>query len=72
MLTKILLFSGGSDSVLIYHLYKPDYLVYVNLHTRYSEEEIRKIDPKESFLSAKLDIKIYNNIKKYIKKLLYN
>lgn len=47
MLTKILLFSGGSDSVLIYHLYKPDYLVYVNLHTRYSEEEIRKIESSE-------------------------
>ena len=42
-LTKILLFSGGSDSVLINYLWKPDYLVYVNMHTRYSEEEINKI-----------------------------
>ncbi len=42
-LTKVLLFSGGSDSVLISHLYEPDYLVYINMHTRYSEEEINKI-----------------------------
>lgn len=42
-LTKVLLFSGGSDSVLISHLYEPDYLVYINMHTRYSEEEIKKI-----------------------------
>lgn len=41
--TKILLFSGGSDSVLISYLYQPDYLVYINMHTRYSEEEIKKI-----------------------------
>lgn len=41
--TKILLFSGGSDSVLISHLYEPDYLVYINMHTRYSNEEIEKI-----------------------------
>lgn len=44
MKTKILLFSGGSDSVLISHLYKPDYLVYVDMNTRYSKEEIRKIE----------------------------
>ena len=43
-LTKVLLFSGGSDSVLISHLYEPDYLVYINMHTRYSEEEINKIE----------------------------
>ena len=30
--TKILLFSGGSDSVLNYYLTNPDYLVYVNIH----------------------------------------
>jgi len=54
METKILLFSGGSDSVLISHLWKPDYLVYINLHTRYSEEEIKKIE-KSSF-SGKVKI----------------
>ena len=41
--TKILLFSGGSDSVLISHLYDPDFLVYINMHTKYSEEELNKI-----------------------------
>ena len=51
MLTKILLFSGGSDSVLITHLYKPDYLVYVNMHTRYSDMEINKIK-KSSFANS--------------------
>lgn len=43
-MTKILLFSGGSDSVLISYLYKPDFLVYINMHTKYSEEEINKIN----------------------------
>lgn len=42
-LTKVLLFSGGSDSVLISHLYQPDLLVYIDMHTRYSAEEIKKI-----------------------------
>ena len=42
-LTKILLFSGGSDSVLISHLYNPDFLVYCNLGGQYSKEEINKI-----------------------------
>lgn len=42
-LTKVLLFSGGSDSVLNYYLTNPDYLVYINIHGKYSEEEIKKI-----------------------------
>lgn len=42
-LTKVLLFSGGSDSVLISHLYNPDLLIYCDLGTEYSEEEIRKL-----------------------------
>lgn len=42
-LTKILLFSGGSDSVLISHLYQPDFLVYCDLGTHYAKEEIAKI-----------------------------
>ena len=42
-LTKVLLFSGGSDSVLISHLWEPDYLVYINLGGRYSEEEMNKL-----------------------------
>ena len=42
--TKVLLFSGGSDSVINYYITQPDYLVYINMHTRYSEEEITKIN----------------------------
>lgn len=40
---KVLLYSGGMDSWLIDKLWKPDKRVYVNMHTRYSEEEIKKI-----------------------------
>ena len=53
-LTKILLFSGGSDSVLWYYLNKPDYLVYINMHTRYSEQEINKI--KNGYFKDKVKI----------------
>lgn len=40
---KILLYSGGMDSWLIDKLWKPDMLVYINMHTRYSENEINHI-----------------------------
>lgn len=40
---KVLLYSGGMDSWLIDKIWKPDLKVYVNMHTRYSEEEIAKI-----------------------------
>lgn len=40
---KVLLYSGGTDSWLINKLWKPDVLLYVDLGSRYSEEEIRKI-----------------------------
>ena len=40
---KILLYSGGMDSWLIDKLWKPDMLVYINMHTRYSENEIKHI-----------------------------
>ena len=40
---KVLLYSGGMDSWLIDKIWKPDLKVYVNMHTRYSEEEIKKI-----------------------------
>lgn len=41
---KILLYSGGSDSWLISKLWKPDIKVYIDMKTRYSEEEIKKLD----------------------------
>ena len=40
---KILLYSGGMDSWLIDKIWKPDMKVYVNMHTRYSESEIKKL-----------------------------
>lgn len=41
---KILLYSGGSDSWLINKLWKPDVRVYVDMKTRYSEQEMKKLD----------------------------
>lgn len=40
---KILLYSGGMDSWLIDKIWKPDEKIYVNMHTRYSEQEIAKL-----------------------------
>ena len=37
---KVLLYSGGMDSWLINKLWKPDVLLYVNLHGRYNKQEI--------------------------------
>lgn len=45
---KVLLYSGGMDSWLIDKIWKPDMKVYVNMHTRYSEEEIRRIQENDS------------------------
>ena len=44
---KVLLYSGGMDSWLMSKLWKPDVKLYVNMHTRYSENEIRKIKESE-------------------------
>lgn len=44
---KVLLYSGGMDSWLIDKVWKPDMKVYVNMHTRYSEEEIKRIQATE-------------------------
>lgn len=44
---KVLLYSGGMDSWLISHIWKPDAKVYVNMHTRYSEAEIARIKQNE-------------------------
>lgn len=40
---KILLYSGGMDSWLIDKIWKPDEKIYINMHTRYSEQEINKL-----------------------------
>lgn len=41
---KVMLYSGGCDSYLISKIYKPDLKIYVNLHTEYSESEMKKLD----------------------------
>ncbi len=40
---KVLLYSGGMDSWLISKIWKPDVLLYINLHSRYSAEEIKRL-----------------------------
>ena len=64
-LTKILLFSGGSDSVLISYLYNPDYLVYCDLGTHYSKEEIAKIKQGPFKDDSRLKILDFSFLGKY-------
>ena len=40
---KVLLYSGGMDSWLINQLWKPDVLLYINMHTKYSKEEMLRL-----------------------------
>ena len=40
---KVLLFSGGFDSLLQEHLIKPDVLLHVNMQTSYSQKEIEAL-----------------------------
>ena len=40
---KVLLYSGGMDSWLMSKLWNPDVKLYVDMKTRYSENELRKI-----------------------------
>ena len=67
-LTKILLFSGGSDSVLISHLYNPDYLVYCNLGTQYSQAEIDKINAGPFGKDPRVKILDFSFLGKYERK----
>lgn len=43
---RVLLYSGGMDSWLISKIWNPDVKLYVNLHTRYSNEELKRL-PKD-------------------------
>lgn len=45
-MSKVLLYSGGTDSWLIDKIWKPDKKIYINIHGRYSKEEIEKL-PKD-------------------------
>ena len=44
---KVLLYSGGMDSWLISQIWKPDLKLYIDMHTRYSENEKKKIQTIE-------------------------
>lgn len=45
---KILLYSGGMDSWLIDKIWKPDRRIYVDMHTRYSKQEIASIKQRRN------------------------
>lgn len=45
-MTKVLLYSGGTDSWLIDKLWKADKKIYINIHGFYSQDEIKKL-PKD-------------------------
>lgn len=47
---KVLLYSGGMDSWLINKIWKPDYRVYVNMHTQYSQTELERIKLEEDII----------------------
>ena len=51
---KVLLYSGGMDSWLISRLWKPDVKLYIDMNTRYSKEEIKRL-PKDVVIE-KLDL----------------
>ena len=51
---KILLYSGGSDSWLIDKLWRPDEKVYVDMKTRYSSDEIKKLDKRVNIIEFPL------------------
>lgn len=54
---KILLFSGGLDSTLLEWVVKPDILLYVNLHTSYSEREVEHLQTLSPYYKDRLVIK---------------
>lgn len=45
-MSKVLLYSGGTDSWLVDKLWKPDIKLYININGRYSNEEIKRL-PKD-------------------------
>lgn len=57
MKKKILLFSGGLDSVLLDWKVKADILLYVNMKTSYSAAEIRQIENLPPYYTDRLILK---------------
>jgi 7-cyano-7-deazaguanine synthase in queuosine biosynthesis len=43
MTTKVLLYSGGMDSLCLAHLWQPDVLLYANMGTPYAEAEMDRL-----------------------------
>ena len=54
---KVLLFSGGLDSMLQEYLLKPDVLLYVDMKTSYSEREIEALHKLSKHYTDRLVIK---------------
>ena len=68
---KVLLFSGGFDSVLQEWLIKPDVLLYVDMKTSYSERELEALDLlpnsyKERLVIKELPLGEYERDNKYL------
>lgn len=58
---KVLLYSGGMDSWLMAHVWKPDIVMYVNMHTKYSENELKNLESYnwvEQFESKGMEVKL--------------
>ena len=51
---KVLLYSGGMDSWLIDKLWKPDIRLYIDMNTRYSKEEMKRLP--DDIVIEKLDL----------------
>lgn len=51
---KVLLYSGGMDSWLIDKIWKPEVKLYVDMHTQYSQEEIKRLP--DDVIIEKLDL----------------
>ena len=54
---KVQLFSGGFDSRLQEWLIKPDILLYVDMHTTYSQRELEELDRLPDYYKDRLVIK---------------
>ena len=50
--TSVLMYSGGMDSMILNTLFRPDVLLYVNIHGRYSDKELRRLPHGDSRLKV--------------------
>lgn len=61
---KVLLYSGGMDSWLIDKIWKPDVKLYVDMGTKYSQEEIKRLP--SDVIVEKLDLSTWEREDKII------